>query len=124
MQPCIPPSAAAARHAPAAGSPGCALVIVRLRPPTEATLDDMRNVAERVRGLFSAMPGLCRKYFSYSAERHEVVNVYVWHDRAAAAQVLHPDFVAGIRSAYAGEPDITLTEVVAIAEPTPAAERA
>jgi hypothetical protein len=105
------------------GAPGSTLAIVRLRPAANATLDDVRQVAERVRGQFLALPGLRRKYFAYSPERHEVVNVYEWHDRAAAAQVCHPDFVARIRAAYAGEPEITVAEVVAIAESTPGPAR-
>jgi len=118
-------------HAPFAdpaqcGSPICpsasTLVIVRLRP-AQATADDIRRVAERVRELFVGMPGLQRKYFSYSPERHEVVNVYVWHDSSAAAQVRDPEFLAKIRAVYAGEPDVTFAEILAIAEPAVACGR-
>ena len=118
MQPSVPVSPDPPRDRAGRGR-GATLAIVRLRPAADATLEDMRQVAERVREHFVALPGLRRKYFAYSPERHEVVNVYEWHDRAAAAQVCHPDFVARIRAAYAGEPDITVAEVVAIAESTP-----
>lgn len=118
MQPSVPVSPDPPRDRGGGGTPGSTLAIVRLRPAAEATLEEVRQVAERVRGQFLALPGLRRKYFAYSPERHEVVNVYEWHDRAAAAQVCHPDFVARIRAAYAGEPDITVAEVLAIAEST------
>jgi hypothetical protein len=84
-----------------------ALVMVRLKLPATTTRDDIRNVAGHVRERFVGMPGLQRKYFAYSPERHEVLNVYAWHDGAAQ-----------IRAAYAGEPEITFAEVLAVAEAT------
>jgi hypothetical protein len=78
----------------------------------------MRNVAERVRELFVGMPGLRRKYFSYSSERHEVINVYDWQDSTAAAVARDSEFVAKIRAVYGGMPDVTVAEVLAIAEST------
>jgi hypothetical protein len=95
-----------------------ALVMVRLKLPATTTRDDIRNVAGHVRERFIGMPGLQRKYFAYSPERHEVLNVYAWHDGAAAARVRDPEFVAQIRAAYAGEPEITFAEVLAVAEAT------
>lgn len=124
MQPSLAKAPDPARNRPLSAAPGSTLAIVRLRPAAHATLDDLRQVAERVREHFVALPGLRRKYFAYSAERHEVVNVYVWHDSAAAAQLHHPDFVAGIRAAYSAEPDITDAEVLVIAESTPGPDHA
>lgn len=106
------------RHPCPTDPPAPTLVIVRVRAPVHATMDDVRKIAESARKFFVGMPGLRCKYFSYSHERHEVVNVYVWHDGAAAAQVRDPDFVAKIRAVYSGEPDITFAEVLAIADPT------
>lgn len=98
-------------------------MIVRLKPPPDATTENLRNVAERVRELFVGLPGLTRKYFSYSAERHEVINVYDWQDSAAAARVRAPEFVAKIRAAYAGEPEVTFAEILAIADSSRAHDR-
>ncbi|HVS78066.1 MAG TPA: hypothetical protein VHE11_14100 [Steroidobacteraceae bacterium] len=114
MRPSLPPSPDPAHEH--LMSPQATLVIVRLRAAAGVTMEDMRDVAERVRESFVGMPGLRRKYFSYSPERREVVNVYVWRDRAAAALVSDPGFVAKIRAVYAGEPEITVAEVLAIAE--------
>jgi len=115
-----PPPTSAGPTGPANPTPaeGCALVIVRLKPPPGATTESLRVVAERVRGLFVEMPGLRRKYFAYSAERHEVINVYDWENCAAAARVCHPEFVAKIRAAYAGEPDVTLAEILVVVDPS------
>lgn len=116
----MPPSPLASPGPTQHGSPirpqASTLVIVRLRPPADARTEDIRKVAERVRELFVGMPGLRRKYFSYSAERGEVINVYDWQDCAAAARVRDREFVAKIRAAYAGEPDVTFAEILAIAE--------
>jgi hypothetical protein len=79
MQPSLASSPDPTRDPSRAGAPGT-LAIVRLRPAADATLEDMRTVAERVREHFVTLPGLRRKYFAYSCERHEVVNVYVWPD--------------------------------------------
>ncbi len=100
-----------------AGPPAPTLVIVRARPPAGFSAHDARRVAEHVRGGIAAMQGLRRKYFSYSAARHEIVNVYEWTDGGAAAATCHPDFVARIRAAYGVEPEITVAEVLAIAQP-------
>lgn len=102
----------------AANEPASTLVIVRLKVPATTTKEDIGGVAERVRNRFVGMPGLQRKYFAYSPERHEVLNLYAWHDSVAAARLRDPDFVAQIRAAYAGEPEITFAEVLAIAEST------
>jgi hypothetical protein len=118
MQRSLPPSPDQAQYECPTGLPASTIVIVRVRAPADATMDDLRKVSERARDFFAGMPGLRRKYFSYSSERHEVVNVYVWHDSAAAAQVGAPDFVAKIRAVYAGEPEVTVAEVLAIAEST------
>ena len=98
--------------------PASTLVMVRLKLPAMTTRDDIRSVAEHVRERFVGMPGLQRKYFAYSPERHEVLNVYAWRDSAAAAKVRDPEFLAQIRAAYGCEPNITFAEVLAIAEAT------
>jgi len=118
MHPSLPPRPDPARNTTAASLRASTLVIVRLRPPADATADEIRSVAERARDLFAKMPGLRRKYFSYSSERHEVVNVYEWNDGAAAALVRDPKFLARIRTAYRSEPDVTFAEVLAIADST------
>lgn len=94
------------------------LVIVRLKAPPDVTRDNLRDVAEYVREHFVGVPGLERKYFSYSPERHEVMNVYVWNDCKAAARVRHPDFVANIRAVYGAEPDIAFADILAVADST------
>lgn len=116
MQPSPTPSQDPTQLGSPTSSPASTLVVVRVRVPVDATIDDIRKVAHRVRESFLGVPGLQRKYFSYSSERREVVNVYIWHDGVAAARVREPEFVAKIRAAYAGEPDITFAEVLAIAD--------
>ena len=53
-------------------------------PPSLGTADIDKLFSE-VAGRYLGVPGLVRKYFGYSEDGKQVIGVYLWRDKSAAA---------------------------------------
>jgi heme-degrading monooxygenase HmoA len=86
--------------------------ILTYRPDAALSEAEIRGRFEASTPMFSAMPGLIRKYFCFDARRGEGTSLYIWESREAAQACFESQqFQAGFRSAFGCEPTIKYLDV-------------
>lgn len=76
----------------------------------------VRNVAETVRGKFEGMPKLHSKTFTFSSEKREAVNFYVWDSEDAARAFYTDELVERVTGLYGVPPVIEFVEIATLVE--------
>jgi heme-degrading monooxygenase HmoA len=86
--------------------------IVTYTPDQALSEADVQARFEASTPIFSAMPGLVRKYFCFDSEQREGVSLYIWESETAAKACFEsPQFLDGFRSAFGCEPTIKRVSV-------------
>jgi hypothetical protein len=57
-----------------------------------------------VAGRYLGVSGLVRKYFGYSEDGKQVIGVYLWKDRSAAADFYTPEWLADVTQRWGAAP--------------------
>lgn len=89
---------------------------VRCTPAADFDTATARLIAERARPMFAGLPGLRSKLFSFNPEAREIVNVYLWESKEAAAAFFNPHLLNLIEKAYGAVPEVRFAEVSAVIE--------
>lgn len=78
--------------------------------------EDLRNIAEKVRGKFENMPGLRSKAFTINAQKQQAVNFYLWDDENAARNFFSAQTLEGVTKAYGVRPSVEFMEIATLVD--------
>jgi heme-degrading monooxygenase HmoA len=86
--------------------------ILTYRPDAALSEAEIRGRFEASTPIFSAMPGLIRKYFCFDAQRGEGTSLYIWESKEAADACFGSvQFRDGFKQAFGCEPAIKASEI-------------
>jgi heme-degrading monooxygenase HmoA len=76
----------------------------------------VRSIAEAARVSFEGMPGLRSKAFTFSREKREAANLYVWDSKEAADAFFTGDLVERVTALYGARPSIEFVQIATLVE--------
>jgi hypothetical protein len=79
-------------------------VTLTYRTPPSLTKPAIDKLFSEVAGRYLGVTGLVRKYFGYSDDGTQVIGVYLWKDRSAAADFYTPEWLAEVTQRWGATP--------------------
>lgn len=76
----------------------------------------VRKIAETARVRFEGMPGLRSKAFTFSPEKRQATNFYVWDSEDAARAFFTDELLQRVTGLYGVRPDVEFVQVAALVE--------
>jgi|SRR5215469_12162482 len=78
----------------------------------------VRKIAETARARFEGMPGLRSKAFTFSSEKREATNFYLWDSEDAAKAFLTDQLLENLTGLYGVRPTVEMVQIAALVENT------
>lgn len=78
--------------------------------------EEVRNIAEKVRGKFENMPGLRSKAFTINTDKKQALNFYLWDDESAARNFFSEQTLEGVTKAYGVRPSVEFLELATLVD--------
>ena len=76
----------------------------------------VRKIAETARAKFEGMPGLRSKAFTFSSQKREATNFYVWDSEDAARAFFTDELLQRVTELYGVRPSVEFVEIAALVE--------
>ncbi|MFD9591917.1 hypothetical protein ACFWA9_04045 [Kitasatospora sp. NPDC059973] len=74
------------------------------------------DVAATARPMFEGMPGVRFKFFTFSEERQQAVNFYVWESKEQAEKFFSAELRERVTGLYGAAPSIEYVEIAEIVD--------
>jgi len=91
-------------------------VIVTFRYGDNFDEPTVRKIAETVRAKFEGMKGLRSKAFTFSSEKREATNFYLWDSEDAAKEFFTEQMLERVTGLYGVRPTVEFVQVAALVD--------
>lgn len=91
---------------------------VTMNYPAGADRERVRKVAADSQGMFTGMPGLHWKFYTFDEAAGRATNFYVWESREAAEGFFTDEVRALVTELYGVEPTVSIVELVQLVDNT------
>ena len=76
----------------------------------------VRKIAETARVRFEGMPGLRSKAFTFSSQKHQATNFYVWDSEDAARAFFTEELIQRVTSLYGVRPEVEFVQIAILVD--------
>ena len=91
-------------------------VVVTFRLGDKFDEQAVQKIAETVRGRFEGMKGLRSKAFTFSSEKREAKNFYLWDSEDAAKEFFSEQMLERVTGLYGVRPTVEFVQVAAFVD--------